>query len=48
MTEWRLIFTDGSTEKLETDAGRVVVWIKGKIRARAKGTFLLNVEEVSP
>ena len=40
--KWRLIFTDGSTETI--GGGFWVAYISGKVRARAKGTYLLNIE----
>ena len=36
------MFTDGTTEEVEA-VGLVIAWIKGKIRAREKRTWLLKV-----
>jgi len=42
---FRLIFTDGTAEEVDA-IGLTVAWIKGKIRAAEKKTYLLKVEEV--
>lgn len=42
---FRLIFIDGSLEEVDA-IGLTVAWIKGKIRAAEKGTYLLKVEEI--
>jgi hypothetical protein len=43
--KWKLLFTDGTTEEVEA-VGPVTAWIKGKIWARERGTWLLKIEEV--
>jgi len=43
--KFRLIFMDGTTEEVDA-IGLTVAWIKGKIRAAEKRTYLLKVEEV--
>jgi hypothetical protein len=45
MTKYRLIFTDGSTEIVDV-FGPFTAWLTGKSRARAKKTYLLNIEEI--
>ena len=44
VTRWKLLFMDGTTEEVEA-IGLVMAWIKGKIWAREKKTWLLKVEE---
>ena len=46
VARWKLLFTDGTTEEVEA-VGLVVAWIKGKIWAREKKTWLLKVEEMA-
>jgi len=43
--KFKLIFMDGTEEPIEA-VGLMVAWIKGKIRAAEKRTYLLKVEEV--
>jgi len=43
---FRLVFMDGTAEDVEA-MGLTVAWIKGKIRAAEKKTYLLKVEEVN-
>jgi len=43
--KFRLIFTDGTSEEVDA-TGLTVAWIKGKIRAAEKRTYLLKVETV--
>jgi hypothetical protein len=45
MTKYRLIFTDGSTEVVDV-FGPFTAWLTGKSRARAKKTYLLNIEQI--
>jgi len=44
LREYKLIFADGSTEKVET-ISLWLAWFKGKLRAAEKGTVLLKIEE---
>lgn len=43
--KFRLVFTDGTSEEVGA-TGPTVAWIKGKIRAVEKRTYLMKVEEV--
>jgi len=43
--KFKLIFTDGTTEEVDA-IGLTIAWIKGKIRAAEKKTYLLKIEEV--
>ena len=43
--KFRLTFTDGTTEVVEA-VGLAVAWVKGRLRAAEKRTYLLKVEEV--
>jgi len=45
LRKFRLVFTDGSIETIET-VGLWLAWFKGKLRATEKKTALLKVEEV--
>jgi len=41
--KWRQIFGDGSTDTIE-GFGVWVAYISGRIKARERGTYLLNIE----
>jgi hypothetical protein len=45
MTKYRLIFMDGSTEVVDVST-LFIAWLAGKVKARAKKTYLLNIEEI--
>lgn len=45
MAKYRLIFADGSTETVDV-YGPFTAWVAGKSKARAKKTYLLNIERI--
>jgi len=49
MRKYKLLFTDGTSETIEMALGVYVAWLKGKVKAREKGTYLMDViEEEAP
>jgi len=44
LARWELKFMDGSSEIADLPGGTWFAWLIGRARARAKKTYLLNIE----